>query len=172
MPTKERAKKTKILILDVDGILTDGRIIYDDKGTDIKLFDVYDGLGIHLLGKVGIKTILISARASKTIKRRAKDIGVTDVFQNARNKLNIYNKILKKFKLRDKDVCFMGDDLVDLGVLKRAGFAASVPNARPEVKKVAHYITRKNGGRGAVREVCELILKSQNKWKSAIKDYV
>ena len=171
MLLKERARRVELLILDVDGILTDGRIIYDNKGNDLKAFDVYDGMGIYLLGEAGIRTILISARASKTIKIRAKDMGVSDIFENANKKIKVYNKILKKFKIRDKDICFMGDDLVDLAILKRVGFAVSVPNACSEARKSAHYVTRKKGGRGAVREVCEIILKSQNKWTGLLKAY-
>ena len=171
MLLKERARRIKLLILDVDGILTDGRIIYDSKGNDLKVFDVYDGMGIHLLGEAGIKTILISARASKTIKIRAKDMGVSEIFENADKKINVYNKILKKFKLKDENICFMGDDLVDLAILKRAGFAVSVPNACGEAKKTSHYVTRKRGGKGAVREVCELILKNKNKWSHLLKSY-
>lgn len=168
----QKAKKIKLLLLDVDGVLTDGRIIYDSQGRDLKFFDVYDGLGINLLKKIGIPTILISAKSSKTIRRRAKDMPVSAIFENISPKLDIYYKILKKYNLSDEEVCFVGDDLVDLSILKRAGLAISVLNAASDVKKASHYITEHYGGRGAVREVAELIIKAQNKWGGLLKKYI
>jgi 3-deoxy-D-manno-octulosonate 8-phosphate phosphatase (KDO 8-P phosphatase) len=165
------AKKIKLLILDVDGVLTDGRIIYDSKGRDLKLFDVHDGLGVHLLSRMGIKTILITAKASKAILPRAKDMKVTKVYGNIFPKTKVYDKILKKHGLSDDQICFMGDDLVDIGILKRVGLPISVPDACKEVKDLSAYITQKRGGRGAVREVAEIILKSQDKWQQALKLY-
>lgn len=167
-----RASKIKFLLLDVDGVLTDGRIIYDSRGRDLKFFDVRDGLGINLLKKAGIPTILISAKSSKTIKHRAKDMPIEAVFENVSPKLEIYNKILKKYNLSDEEVCFIGDDLVDLGILKRVGLAVSVPNGVTDVKEISHYVTKSFGGRGAVREVCELIIKSQNKWDDIVLKYM
>jgi 3-deoxy-D-manno-octulosonate 8-phosphate phosphatase (KDO 8-P phosphatase) len=171
MDLQEKAEKIKMLILDVDGILTDGRIIYDSKGRDLKLFDVCDGLGVHLLSRMGIKTILITAKASKAIKPRAKDMRVDKVYGSIVPKTKVYEKVLKDYKLSDDEVCFMGDDLVDLGILKKVGLPISVPNACEEAKELCAYITEKRGGRGAVREVAELILKSQNKWQEAVKLY-
>jgi len=168
---QEKAEKIKLLILDVDGILTDGRIIYDSRGRDLKLFDVHDGLGVYLLGHMGIKTILITAKVSKAIKPRARDMHVTKVYGNIIPKTKVYEKILKDYNLKDEQVCFMGDDLVDLGILKRVGLPVSVPNACEEARELSVYVTEKRGGRGAVREVVELILKAQDKWQDALRLY-
>ena len=171
MTIQERAKKIKLLILDVDGVLTDGRIIYDSKGKDLKLFDVHDGLGVYLLSRIGIKTILITAKGSKAIKPRARDMHVEKVYENITPKTIVYDKIIKDYKLVDDEICFVGDDLVDIGILKRAGLPIAVANACAEVKEKSLYITQKKGGRGAVREVAELILKSQDKWQEVMRIY-
>lgn len=166
-----KARKIKLLLLDVDGVLTDGRIVYDSRGRDMKFFDVHDGLGVYLLKKSGIPTILITAKGSRAIKPRARDMRVEDVFENISPKTAVLDKILKKYKVDVNEVCFMGDDLVDLCLMKKVGLPIAVFNACPEIKQAAAYITLKVGGRGAVREVAELILKSQDKWKEAIKSY-
>ena len=168
---KERASKIKLLLLDVDGVLTDGRIIYDSKGRDSKFFDVHDGLGVYLLSKVGIKTVLITAKGSATIKPRARDMRVAEVFSDVSPKSAMLGKLTKKYNVLEDEVCFVGDDLVDLGLIKLVGFSVAVANASPEIKAAAYYITTKYGGRGAVREVAELILKSQGKWEDIIKFY-
>ncbi len=167
----DKLKKIKLLLLDVDGVLTDGRIIYDSRGRDMKFFDVHDGLGVYALRRAGIKTILITAKGSRTIKPRARDMQVEEVFANIIPKTSVLNKILKKYKLDKDEVCFVGDDLVDLGLMKKVGFSIAVFNAVPEIKQAANYITIKEGGRGAVREVAELILKTQDKWRDIIKLY-
>jgi len=167
----EKAKRIKLLLLDVDGVLTDGRIIYDSRGHDLKLFDVHDGLGVYILGKVGIKTILITAKGSRAIIPRARDMHVERVFENISPKTAVLDKILKKYKVDISEVCFVGDDLVDLCLMKKVGFPVAVFNAAPEIKQAASYITLREGGRGAVREIAELILKSQGKWKEALGIY-
>lgn len=168
---RKKAQKIKLLLLDVDGVLTDGRIIYDSRGRDSKFFDVHDGLGVHILQKYGIKTILITAKGSKTIKPRARDMGVEAVFENISPKSAILGKILKRYRVSADEVCFVGDDLVDLGLMKIVGFPIAVFNAAAEIKNSASYITIRHGGRGAVREVAELILKSQDKWGQVIEYY-
>jgi 3-deoxy-D-manno-octulosonate 8-phosphate phosphatase (KDO 8-P phosphatase) len=168
---KERASKIKLLLLDVDGVLTDGRIIYDSKGRDSKFFDVHDGLGVYLLSKAGIKTVLITAKGSAAIKPRARDMRVAEVFSDVSPKSAMLSKLTKKYNVLEDEVCFVGDDLVDLGLIKLVGFSVAVSNASPEIKAAASYITTKHGGRGAVREVAELILKSQGKWEDIIKFY-
>jgi len=168
---KNRAKKIELLLLDVDGVLTDGRIIYDSQGNDFKFFDVHDGLGVYALRKMGIKTILITAKGSKATTPRAKDMLIEKVYENIVPKTKVYEKILKHYKLKDENICFVGDDLLDIGILKRAGLPIAVANACPEVKKESVYVTKKRGGRGAVREVAELILKSQNKWTDILALY-
>ena len=165
------AKKVKLLLLDVDGVLTDGRIIYDSRGRDSKLFDAHDGMGVYALSKAGIKTILITAKGSRAIMPRAKDMHVAEVFVNISPKSSVLDKILKKYNVNIGEVCFVGDDLVDICLMKRVGFPVAVFNACPEVKLAASYITLRSGGRGAVREVAELILKSQNKWNDVLAIY-
>lgn len=168
---KERVQKVKLLILDVDGVLTDGRIIYGDAGDELKCFDVQDGFGIYLLSKIGIRTILITAKKSAVVRRRAKDSHVAKVYQNAVDKLRIYEKVKRKFRAKDEEICFIGDDLLDLPITVRAGFAVSVPNAVEEIRARSHYMTQRKGGRGAVREVVDLLLKSQGKYEPLIAHY-
>jgi 3-deoxy-D-manno-octulosonate 8-phosphate phosphatase (KDO 8-P phosphatase) len=163
----ERARRVKILITDIDGVMTDGRIIYSIYGDELKFFDVTDGFGISLLSKVGIKTVIMTAKKSRIVKQRGKDLKVARVYAGFLDKLIPFNDLLKRFKVTAEEICFIGDDLIDFPVLKRVGFAVSVPNAMEEVKAAAHYITTRHGGRGAVREVCDLILKSQDKWGDA-----
>jgi len=168
---KLRFKKIKLLLLDVDGVLTDGRIIYDSRGRDSKFFDVSDGLGVFVLHKSGIKTILITAKSSKAIKPRARDMHVAEVFADIFPKTIVLDKILKKYKVSLDEVCFMGDDLVDLALMQKVGLPIAVANASSSIKDVATYITKHEGGRGAVREVAELILKEQGKWKDILNFY-
>jgi len=167
---EQLAKKIKLLILDVDGVLTDGRIIYDNFGDEIKCFNVYDGFGMSLLYRAGIKSIIITARKTNIVKRRARDMHIVKVYSNY-DKLKIYKKILEKSALKDEEVCFIGDDLIDLPIMKRAGFKVAPSNAIDEIKALAHYITKKEGGKGAVREVVEIILKSQNLWDGLVSKY-
>ncbi len=168
---QEGLKKIKLLILDVDGVLTDGRIIYDNKANELKFFDVQDGFGIVLLKRAGIPSAIMTAKKSKIVSRRAKDFNIDHVYQNCFDKLETFEGILKKFNLSPKETCFIGDDLIDIPVLKRVGFAVSVPNAVEETKKAAHYITKAHGGRGAVREICDLIIKAQGRWQDIMARY-
>ncbi|MFA5005496.1 MAG: HAD-IIIA family hydrolase [Candidatus Omnitrophota bacterium] len=168
---KEKASRVKLLLLDVDGVLTDGRIVYDSKGRDSKFFDVHDGLGVYVLYRAGIRTVLITAKSSKTIIPRAKDMHVAEVFADIFPKTRVLDKLLKKYNCDLSQVCFVGDDLVDLALIKKVGLPIAVNNAAKEIKDAASYITEKPGGRGAVREIAELILKSQNKWSEILKIY-
>jgi 3-deoxy-D-manno-octulosonate 8-phosphate phosphatase (KDO 8-P phosphatase) len=167
----EKAKKIKLLLLDVDGVLTDGRIIYDSAGKDMKFFDVHDGMGVHLLKKAGIPTVLVTAKGSRAIKPRAKDMQVDAVLENVSPKSSVLNALLKKYGVTSDETCFVGDDLVDLCLMKRIGFPIAVSNAAAEIKRASAYVTVKQGGRGAVREVAELILKAQSKWAGVLKYY-
>ena len=171
MNIREKAKRIKILILDVDGVLTNGNIVYDSEGRDMKFFNVLDGLGLVLLRRAGIDTAIITAKASKVVSRRAKDMQISKVYQNISNKGKIYQKILKEFSLADNDACYVGDELIDLPVLKKVGFSVAVSNAVAEVKRIADYTTKRSGGHGAVREVIEIILKSQKKWNKIVRFY-
>ncbi len=166
-----RLKKIKLLLLDVDGVLTDGRIIYDALGVDAKFFDVHDGLGVFVLKKSGINTILITAKSSGSIPPRAKDMQVAEVFADVFPKTLVLNKILKKYKVREEEICFVGDDLVDLALMKKVGLPIAVANAAREIKQAAFYVTIHKGGRGAVREVAQLILKAQGKWEKVLEFY-
>ncbi len=167
----ERAKRVKLLILDIDGVMTDGRIIYSIYGDELKFFDVQDGFGITLLNRAGIKSVIITAKKSRVVKLRAKDLKVAKVYQGYSDKLVPFNRTLRRFRVKPEEVCFIGDDLIDMPVLKRAGFAVSVPNAVEEVKACANFVTSKSGGRGAVREICDMILKAQNKWEPVTSRY-
>lgn len=165
---KDKIKKIKVLAMDVDGVLTDGNIIVDSDGREIKIFNVLDGFGIVVAGKAGLKTAIITARFSAPVEFRAKDLRVDKIYQAAFPKIKAYEEMLKEFSVKDSEVCFVGDDLPDVPVLKRVGFAVSVPNAAKGVKEHADYITKKAGGSGAVREVVELILTAQGKWTKVL----
>jgi len=169
--TVERARRVKLLITDIDGVMTDGRIVYSVYGDELKFFDVTDGFGISLLNRVGIKTVIITAKRSRIVKLRARDLKIAKAYAGFLDKRIPFNDVLKRFKVPAEEICFIGDDLIDVPILKRVGFAVSVPNGMEEVKAISHYVTTKPGGRGAVREICELILKSQDKWDEATSKY-
>jgi len=166
----DKAKKIKLLILDIDGVMTDGRIYYGNFGDEIKAFDVKDGFGLALLRRAGIEVAIVTAKKSKIAKLRAKDIGIKWIYEN-HSKLKVFNKLLKKFRIDAQEACFVGDDLIDIPVLKSAGLPVTVPQAVNEVKTVSSYITRAGAGSGAVREICEIILKSQGRWEEVTKKY-
>jgi len=166
-----RLRRVKLLLLDVDGVLTDGRIVYDSRGSELKFFDVHDGLGVYVLHKAGIPTVLVTAKSSKTIRPRAKDMRVAEVFADVFPKTAILDKILKKYNVSIDEICFVADDLVDLSLIHKVGLPVAVANASNEIKEAAVYVTNRTGGRGAVREIAELILKSQGKWEGILKFY-
>jgi 3-deoxy-D-manno-octulosonate 8-phosphate phosphatase (KDO 8-P phosphatase) len=167
----ERARKTRLLIMDVDGVLTDGRIIQDGHGHELKVFDVKDGHGIVMAHRAKLRTALLSGRESETITRRAEELGIELVFQKIWNKLEVYEKILVDTELTHDEVAYIGDDLIDIPLLRRVGLAVAVADAVDEVKAAAHLITQRPGGQGAVREVIELILRAQDHWDSLIERY-
>src|SRR3989338_9398703 len=157
---KKKAKNIRVLLLDIDGVLTDGRIIMSDLGDELKFFDVHDGFGLMLWHKAGYKSAIITAGESPLVLRRANILNIDKVYQKANDKLAVYDKIKKIYGVCDKQVCFIGDDLIDLPVLRRVGFSCCVPNAIHQIKQKVDYVTKKQGGRGAVREVIDLILKT------------
>jgi len=167
-----KAKGLKLFLLDVDGVLTDGTITYTHEGNEIKSFHTRDGLGIRLLMESGVEVGLITARESEAVNRRVQDLGIKYVFQKAKNKLEIFNTLLKELNLQPSEVGYMGDDWLDLPILIRVGFAATVEDAVPEVLQVAHYVTKRKGGRGAVREVCDLILEARDAGKMLLEKYM
>jgi 3-deoxy-D-manno-octulosonate 8-phosphate phosphatase (KDO 8-P phosphatase) len=167
----ERARKTRLLIMDVDGVLTDGRIIQDGHGHELKVFDVKDGHGIVMAHRAKLRTALISGRESETITHRAQELGIELVFQKIWNKLEVYERILEDTQLIHDEVAYIGDDLVDIPLLRRVGFAVAVADAADEVKAASHLITQRPGGQGAVREVIELILRAQGHWETLLERY-
>ncbi len=165
-------KDIKIVIIDVDGVLTDGTIYIDAQGAETKGFHILDGTGIAYLHRVGIKTAIISGRTSKAVIHRAKELDIIDVYQGVVNKLEAYKEIREKYGFRDEEICYIGDDLIDLPILYRVGFPVTVANASPVVKQEAAYVTKARGGFGAVREVAEMIIKYQDKWHLIMKRYL
>jgi 3-deoxy-D-manno-octulosonate 8-phosphate phosphatase (KDO 8-P phosphatase) len=170
----QRAKRIRVLLMDVDGVLTDGRIWLqswpDGTAHEIKEFSAYDGQGMMLARTMGLCTGVITGRESPAVARRAKEMGLEFVYQGQAAKTAAFEEILAKSGARAEEVCYVADDLPDLPVLARVGLAVAVANAEPEVKRAAHYVTRRSGGDGAVREVVELILKAQGKWAQAIRE--
>ena len=168
---EERLKKIKLLLLDVDGVMTDGRIIFDSNGIESKFFNVKDGHGIKMLQRAGIEVGIISGRESKVVANRAAELGIERVFQKALDKLSPYLKILSDCGLTDDEVAFIGDDLIDIPVLRRVGFAAAPADAVTEVIPFVHLVTKNSGGWGAVREISDLLLKAQGRWEELTARY-
>ena len=167
----EKAKKIKLLILDVDGVMTDGRIILGDDGKELKFFDVKDGHGIKLAHRAGLTTASISGRESKLVLLRAKELGIEIVYQNTHDKVGICEKILKQKGFSAEEAAYIGDDIVDLPIMNKVGFSIAVADALPYVKDAADLVTEKEGGHGAVREVIEFILKVQGHWEKLFERY-
>jgi 3-deoxy-D-manno-octulosonate 8-phosphate phosphatase (KDO 8-P phosphatase) len=168
---RPRILPLKLMIFDVDGVLTDGRMIFHDDGSLTKIFDVKDGHGIKLLKRAGIEVALVSGSYSKALEHRARNLGLDKVFQGVKVKLEAYGDIISHTGLKDREIGCMGDDLIDIPVMRRAGFAVAVPDASPHVFPYAHYVTHARGGHGAAREVCELILKVQGHWDRITERY-
>lgn len=167
-----RAAKVQLMIFDVDGILTDGSLHFGPEGEVIKTFNVLDGHGIKMLQQSGIATAIISARKSAIVSRRASDLGIEHVYQGVHDKYIAFEQLLTATGI-DKDACgFIGDDVIDLPILTRVGFAASVPHGHPEVTRRVHYVTQAAGGRGAVREICDLLLRAHGKYDAALAPYL
>lgn len=168
----QKAKKVQMLMLDVDGVLTDGSILYSEDGKEIKVFNVLDGHGIVMLKKAGIKTVIVSGRKSKALKKRAQELGIKDIYQGVFDKTKILKVLISKAGIKKENVCYMGDDITDIALLKDVGFSVSVPNGTKEVKRIVDYITKKKGGNGAVREVAEMILKAKGLWREILHNYM
>jgi 3-deoxy-D-manno-octulosonate 8-phosphate phosphatase (KDO 8-P phosphatase) len=168
---KWRAQRIRLLLMDCDGVLTDGRIVLLPEGEDIKFFHSQDGQGVKLAGQAGLRTGVITTRASRVLERRVKEMKTPHLYQNAENKVEAYDAILKQEGLSDDEVAFIGDDLPDLPVMQRVGLAIAVANAVSEVKAQAHLVTTKEGGRGGVREAVEFILKAQGKWDEIVAQF-
>jgi 3-deoxy-D-manno-octulosonate 8-phosphate phosphatase (KDO 8-P phosphatase) len=167
-----RAAKVKLMIFDVDGVLTDGGLYYGPEGEIFKRFNALDGHGVKLLQQSGVDTALITARQSDIVIQRAAALGITHVHQGAHDKRAVFEQLAAKLGIAAEQCGFIGDDVIDLPILIRVGFAASVANGHAEVQRRAHYVTRNNGGHGAVRELCDLILHAQGNYEAALLPYL
>ena len=177
---EERARRVELILMDVDGVMTDGRILLipsqlipsqQGEPQEVKMFDVGDGVGITFAHRVGLRTGIITGRRSESVTARAKELGMEIVEQGSWNKLETYEKVRETVKLEDSRIAYIGDDLQDLPVLRRVGFAVGPANAQPEIKEVCHMVTRREGGRGAVREALDFILHAQGKWDQIMERY-
>jgi 3-deoxy-D-manno-octulosonate 8-phosphate phosphatase (KDO 8-P phosphatase) len=168
----ERAARVKLMIFDVDGVLTDGGLHYGMEGEIIKRFHVQDGLGIRLLQDFGVQTALITARQSPIVLRRATDLGIQHVQQGVHDKAEAFEHLLEKTGLSETDCGYAGDDLIDLPVMTRVAFAASVPNAHPEVISRAHFVSQSYGGGGAVRNICDFIMRANGSYLKALRRFL
>jgi len=162
-----KTKKIKLLLLDVDGVLTDGRIILDNHGNELKAFHVRDGHGIKLAQRAGIVIGIITGRKSEVVNVRARELGIEEVHQGTLQKISVYESVIAKYEVRDDEVAYMGDDIVDLDIFKRVGMAVTVADADPAVLPHVDMATKCAGGRGAVREFINLLLKNQGKMRTS-----
>ena len=163
-----RAKDLKLMIFDVDGVMTDGTLYYSERGEELKSFNIQDGQGIKMLRQSGVAVALITGRKSRAVELRAANLGIAHVYQGSEDKREAHAALLAQLRLATEQSGCMGDDLPDLPLVTRCGFAATVPAAPEALKTRAHYVTRAGGGHGAVREVCELILRAQGALERAI----
>lgn len=167
-----KLKRIKILLLDVDGVLTDGFIIYNDNGAETKIFNVKDGLGIRLLMKAGIKVGIVTGRSSKALYHRCKNLGISLIFDGVHEKTSVLELISEQTGLQAEEIAFVGDDLPDLPLLKRVGVSIAVANAHETIIENVDMTTSAKGGAGAVREVCEAILKAQGFWNKILENFL
>jgi 3-deoxy-D-manno-octulosonate 8-phosphate phosphatase (KDO 8-P phosphatase) len=168
---KRSIEQIRLLLLDVDGVLTDGRITYDNHGVESKSFHVRDGHGLKLLQRAGIKVGIITGRSSHVVSHRAAELGIDIVYQGAKNKLEPYEQILQDLNLTDAQVAYAGDDLVDLPILRRVGCSFTVADGVADIKPYVDYITTLPGGQGAVREICDMLLRQSGNWDSVTDRY-
>lgn len=166
-----RAARVRLLLMDVDGVLTDGTVFLNDEGVETKGFNIMDGLGLALLRGDGVVLGIVTGRTSRLVARRARELGVAHVVQGCTDKRAAAEEILAAEGLVWEALAYVGDDLIDLPVMRRAGLAVAPPGAAPEVQAAAQHVTAVGGGRGAVREVCELILKAQGRWEAVLARY-
>lgn len=167
----EIAKGIKLLILDVDGVLTDGGIILDNEGNEFKTFHVRDGHGIKMLMRSGIIVAVITGRDSKVVARRARELGITEVYQKCFDKKVAFRQLIEKYSFKPQEVAFIGDDIVDIPLFKRTGFSIAVADADDDAKAAAMMVTKNSGGKGAVREVCDFLLKAKGLWEGIVDGY-
>ena len=168
----QQAKNIKLIIFDVDGVLTDGGLYFSDDAVELKRFNSLDGLGIKLLKQNAIEVAVISARSSKNVAHRMKNLGIKHFYQGQNDKVVAFNKLIKDLSLQAEQIAYMGDDIIDLPVMRKIGLPIAVANAHELVKENACFVTEKIGGHGAVREVCDLLLKAQNTYDKAMEKYL
>ena len=167
-----KAKEIKLLLLDVDGVLTDGSLIYSHEGKESKAFNTQDGFGLRMLQDAGVEVGIITARSSEALDRRSQDLKIAHLYQGAMNKLEAYKEIINKTGYKPFEIAYMGDDWLDMVLLKRVGLAVAPANAVQEVMEMVHYTTEQTGGHGAVRELCDLILEAQGRFKEFLQLYM
>ena len=172
MKLEDRCRPIELILSDVDGVLTDGGVVFDNQGIETKKFHIRDGLGIKLWMRAGYQFGIITARTSHIVKVRASELGIDLVRQGFEEKLTIAQEILRQHNLQPEQACFIGDDLTDIPVIKSVGLGIAVADAADEVRRAATYTTQKCGGQGAVREAVETILKAKNRWADVIQRYV
>ena len=168
----EKAKHIRLAIFDVDGVLTDGSLYISDSGDEYKAFNTLDGHGMRMLKQSGVELVIVSGRTSRCVEMRAQNLGIGLLYQGVEDKLEIYSSLLAKFGLAPEATAFIGDDVVDLPVMRRCGLAICVRDSPALVKQHAHYVTQLPGGRGAVREICELIMQAQGTFQSHMSHYL
>ena len=169
---EERAKRIKMILMDADGVLTDGKIVFFSGANEAKMFDSKDGVGIKLAQRAGIKTGVISGRESEALLRRCEELGMEEIHQRVFEKLGAYEEIIARHGLKDEECCFIGDDLVDAPVLKRVGLPVSVADGHPALEPLVVYITQRNGGASAVREVIDFVIRAQGRWDEIVSRYL
>ena len=172
MKPLDAQQNVELILSDVDGVLSDGGILFDNQGIELKKFHIRDGLGIKLWQHAGYKFGILTARSSHIVKVRAAELGIDIVRQGFENKLPVAVEVLRELRLTPDKVCYIGDDLTDLPVMRHVGWAAAVADASPEVRAAAHYVTQLPGGQGAVRELIEVLLKSRLRWDDLIRKYL
>ncbi len=168
----QRAQKIKLVLFDVDGVLTDGSLFFGDDGQEYKAFYSRDGLGIKLLQRTGVEVGVITARQSQLVVHRMKNLGIEHFYQGRLDKTIAFKEILEKLNLTPQQTAYAGDDVIDLPVMTQVGLAVAVQDAHPFVKKHAHWITEHNGGRGAARDLCELIMEAQGSHKEQLNSFL
>jgi 3-deoxy-D-manno-octulosonate 8-phosphate phosphatase (KDO 8-P phosphatase) len=171
MTLEDRARAVRMIVFDIDGVLTDGSLFYGDDGQEYKAFNSRDGHGIKMLRASGVEAGIITGRTSQVVLHRARNLGINHIFQGAHDKLVAFEALLREQGLDAGQIAYMGDDIVDLPILRRCGLAITVPDAPTEVKARCHLVTGAGAGRGAAREVCELIMRAQGTWAAQLALY-
>ena len=172
MDIKEKAKQIELVIFDIDGVMTDGSLFFDNNGDEYKAFNSLDGHGLRMLQECGVRVAVITGRKSELVKHRMNDLGVTLLYQGYRDKIPAFESLLKEVQLEKNQITYVGDDVVDLPVMSQLDFTIAVHNAHPFVKKHAQWVTERSGGHGAVREVCEFILEAKGLLEDKLNSYL